>query len=146
MDRYERIFKKLDEILPLDEMLAEHRREGHAARKLVSDGFMDLHVDTLTLETSDNGFVWVVAIAHYYRVAGDSVPDPDMTIRVWPKLKQAEALTFQNSLFYQEVYPEPGKVYPKLKRDLNEFLEMWLRNIIEQGHKGLSGLVPEIKG
>jgi hypothetical protein len=48
----------------------------------------------------------------------------------------AEALTFQNDYLgiYQEVYPEPGKYYPKLKKELNEFLNEWLQNIIESGY------------
>jgi hypothetical protein len=29
------------------------------------------------------------------------------------------------------VYPEPGKYYPKLKRELNDFLIDWLQNIID---------------
>jgi hypothetical protein len=42
-------------------------------------------------------------------------------------------LTFQNDYLgiYQVVYPEPGKYYPKLKKDLNEFLIDWLQNIID---------------
>lgn len=36
---------------------------------------------------------------------------------------------------YQVVYPEPGKVSPKLKTDLNKFLNQWLSNLIEQGFK-----------
>ena len=45
----------------------------------------------------------------------------------------AEALTFQNDYLgvYQEVYPEPGKFNPKLKKELNNFLSDWLQNIIE---------------
>jgi len=30
--------------------------------------------------------------------------------------------------------PEPGKVYPRLKKDLNAFLRQWLTNLIDQGH------------
>ena len=32
---------------------------------------------------------------------------------------------------YQEVYPEPGKYYQKLKKELNGFLNDWLKNMIE---------------
>ena len=47
-----------------------------------------------------------------------------------------EALTFQQAIppIYQEVYPEPGMVAPRLKRDLNAFLSLWLRNLKAQGH------------
>ena len=45
----------------------------------------------------------------------------------------AGALTFRDGYMgiYQEVYPEPGKYYPKLKKELNEFLNKWLKNMIE---------------
>lgn len=58
---------------------------------------------------------------------------PDMEIQIFPAQKMAEALTFQNDYLgiYQEVYPEPGKYYPKLKKELNTFLNDWLRNMIE---------------
>jgi len=32
---------------------------------------------------------------------------------------------------YQEVYPKPGKYYPKLKKELNAFLNDWLKNMID---------------
>lgn len=45
----------------------------------------------------------------------------------------AEALTFRNDYMgiYHEVYPEPGKYYPKLERELNDFLNNWLKTMIE---------------
>jgi uncharacterized protein YqiB (DUF1249 family) len=59
--------------------------------------------------------------------------DPDMEIQIFPAQKAAEALTFQNDYLglYQQVYPEPGKYYPKLKKELNAFLNDWLKNMIE---------------
>jgi len=59
-----------------------------------------------------------------------------MEIRVylidgWSK---AEALTYQDARRYDEVYPEPGKVYPLLKKSLNDFLTLWLTNLKTQGH------------
>lgn len=50
----------------------------------------------------------------------------------------AEALTFRNDYLeiFQEVYPEPEKYYPKLKKELNAFLNDWLKNMIEiQGYQ-----------
>jgi len=47
-----------------------------------------------------------------------------------------EALTFQqdNMGIYQQVYLEDGRyVIPKLKNELNDFLNYWLKNLIEQG-------------
>ena len=48
-----------------------------------------------------------------------------------------EALTFQQAIppIYQEVYPEPGKLIPQLKRELNDFLKTWLINLLSQGHR-----------
>ena len=100
---------------------------------MISKGFMDLNVDRLYSEK--DGFR--IALAHYYKQNGDMVPDPDMEIRVYPDRKMAEALTFQNALFYQEVYftNDSGQamVRPKLKKQLNDFLKMWLRNLKQQG-------------
>jgi hypothetical protein len=63
--------------------------------------------------------------------------DPDMEIRIYPYAGFVEALTYQlDSLgIYQVVYPEPGKVYPKRKKELNKFLNQWLKNLIDQGFK-----------
>ena len=54
----------------------------------------------------------------------------------------AEAMTYQDSFGYKEVYhdldPETGKyrkVAPKLKKELNSFLNKWLSNLLQQGHK-----------
>lgn len=46
-----------------------------------------------------------------------------------------EVLTFQqdNMGIYQQVYLDDGSFYPKLKNELNDFLNFWLKNLIEQG-------------
>jgi Uncharacterized protein conserved in bacteria len=72
-----------------------------------------------------------LALAHYFELAGDLVPDPDMQIWVYPSTKMAEALTYQDQFGYREVYPEPGKVNVAAKRDLNNFLAQWLKNCLE---------------
>jgi len=61
--------------------------------------------------------------------------DPDMEIRIIPKMKMVEALTFQqdNMGIYQQVYLEDNRYYPRLKNELNHFLNSWLKNLIEQG-------------
>jgi len=64
----------------------------------------------------------------------DKVPDPDMTVRLW-RNGMAEALSFQDSTTYREVYPEPGKANLSAKKELNSFLSLWLRNLVNQGHK-----------
>ena len=76
-------------------------------------------------------------MAHNYIQEGDVMADPDMEIRICPDLHSVEALTYQQDGLgiYQAVYPEPGKVDLKLKRDLNQFLNQWLTNLIEQGFR-----------
>ena len=99
---------------------------------------MDLNYDRLGCrdENSNNCASSDMALAHNYIQNGDVMADPDMEIRIYPEIKYAEALTYQlDGLgIFQRVYPEPGKVYPKLKRELNKFLNQWLKNCIDQGH------------
>jgi uncharacterized protein YqiB (DUF1249 family) len=118
---YEMIFARLQQMGIINEsgkMQADYM-------KFISPGLMPLNVDKLTSDT--------IALAHNGKQNGDVMADPDMEIRIYPNIKMAEALTFRNDYIgiYQEVYPEPGKYYPKLKRELNGFLNDWLKNMIE---------------
>lgn len=118
---YEKIYSRLQTLGILDEngsMNADYM-------KFTSEGLMDLNVDRLLGNT--------ISLAHNGLQNGDVMSDPDMQIRIYPDLKAAEALTFQNDYLgiYQEVYPEPGKYYPKLKKELNVFLNDWLKTMIE---------------
>ena len=128
---YEKMFDKMvklgiinqDGSLKFDEYL-----------KLKSSGFMDLNIDHLSHKDNENNIV--ISIAHNYIQEGDVMADPDMEIRIIPKMKMVEALTFQqdNMGIYQQVYLEDGRyVIPKLKNELNDFLNFWLKNLIEQG-------------
>ncbi|RYE52673.1 MAG: DUF1249 domain-containing protein [Sphingobacteriales bacterium] len=126
MNQYEQLFKKIDALVP---NLAQI--EPGEGLKLTADGFMDLHVDVLWHEKDKT----TIAMAHYYKQNGDMVPDPEMQIAVYPDRKMAEALTYQDSFGYREVYPEEGMVNPKAKTELNQFLNQWLNNIKMQGHK-----------
>ena len=42
-------------------------------------------------------------------------------------------LTYQDSFGYREVFPVPGKVDMRAKKDLNSFLNAWLTNLLNQG-------------
>lgn len=119
---YEKIYEKLEE-LGITE-LTDYK-------KMKSEGFMDLNIDIL----KDNDEVKIIAMAHNYIQNGDVMADPDMEIRIYKKTRMAEALTYQQDSLgiFQRVYPEPGKVYPKLKKDLNQFLNQWLTNLKSQG-------------
>jgi uncharacterized protein YqiB (DUF1249 family) len=92
--------------------------------KFKSSGLMDFNVDNLTNN--------IMALAHNGIQNGDVMADPDIQVHIYPKTKTAEALTFQNDYLgiYQEVYDE-GKCNESLKKDLNEFLNDWLKTIIE---------------
>ena len=130
---YERNYQRLETVLgrPVRDL-----RSGIAYR-LRAAGFMDLVVEVL----SRNPSTMVLSLAHYFEQNGDLCQDPEMEVRVYlPRDEhpgRVEALTFQQAIppIYQRVYPEPGKVVPRLKRDLNDFLTTWLRNLKQQGHR-----------
>jgi uncharacterized protein YqiB (DUF1249 family) len=128
---YEMIYARLQEIGIMD----ESGEMQHDYMKFESSGLMPLSVDKLYIDPA-YGFQ-VISIAHNGIQNGDVMADPDMEVRINKPGKMAEALTYQNDYVgvYQEVYPEPGKYYPKLKTDLNRFLNDWLKNIIEQDYK-----------
>jgi len=101
--------------------------------KLKSGIFMDLNIDHLSHKDDDRSIV--ISLAHNYIQEGDVMADPDMEIRIIPSMKMVEALTFQQDSTgtYQQIYLEDGRFYPPLKKELNNFLNSWLKNLIEQG-------------
>ena len=130
---YETILKKLIRLVPNIDSI----EEGNAVT-LKADGWMDLHVDIVIRGEKDGIPYTVLALSHYYRhPSGDMIPDPDMSIRVYQGSigKMAEALTYQDSFGYQEVYPDLHHVRPRLKKDLNRFLNQWLSHLLQQGHQ-----------
>lgn len=124
MDIYSRIYKKLEALGVMDVTESVH---------LKSSGFMDLVIEKL----GDNHY----SLTHYYEQNGDLCPDPDMEIRVFPKERckapMAEALSYQDSFGYRKVYPDLDHVNIKAKKELNQFLDTWLKNLHEQGFKKL---------
>jgi hypothetical protein len=48
------------------------------------------------------------------------IPDPDMVIRIDTKAETVEALTFQDTYTYREVYPDRNRVDLKAKKELND--------------------------
>jgi uncharacterized protein YqiB (DUF1249 family) len=118
---YEMIFARLQQM----GIINENGEMQTSYMKFVSPGLMPLNVDKLTSDT--------IALAHNGKQNGDVMADPDMEIKIYPEMKMAEALTFRNDYMgiYQEVYPEPGKYYPKLKKELNDFLNNWLKTMTE---------------
>lgn len=127
MNVHEDIYQRLDSLLAKAGGIGGFLTGEKGYLKIENKPYMTLHVDRLG---SDR-----LSMAHNYNQNGDVMADPDMEIRVNVDLKMAEALTFQQDGLgiYQVVYPEPGKVYPKLKQELNSFLRQWLKNIKAQG-------------
>ena len=132
-DVHARIYAKLLRLIPDLALL----RPG-MARVSRSSGWMNLYLDVLAIEGEPGKTRWLrLSLAHYYQQNGDQVPDPDMELRVsldpsWP---MAEALNItQGGILFRAVYPQPGLVDVRAKRDLNSFLELWLRNALDQGH------------
>ena len=129
----ERIFKKLERVVgDLSHIPANMKFEAH--------GFMDLGVDRLYADEESV----TIALSHYFKQNGDMIPDPDMEARIYPEMKMAEALTYQDSFGYREVYPSRDQVNLKAKKDLNVFLNQWLSNIIEQGFERSGGKDDEL--
>lgn len=131
---YQQIFKELVKIINLDELVNKQYL------KFKSSGFMDLNFDFLRFDEQNR---IVIAISHYYKQNGDMIADPDMEIRIDPSWLNyggitCEALTFQDSFGYREVYPIiNGKemINGKAKNELNAFLLQWLKNIQKQNYE-----------
>ena len=124
---HERIYEKLSKLVDFQELKTKKYL------KLESPALMDLHVDYLREEPNN---ACVIALAHNFTQNGDLVCDPDMEIRIFPRMRMAEALTYQGSLgAYQEVYSDGYKcVNPILKKSLNTFLNTWLNNMLDQSY------------
>ena len=104
-------------------------------QKLTAVGYMDLHLDVLSASNAGNELEIVIALSHYYRNSlGDSIPDPDMEIRISLDRSAADALTYQDLYTYRGVYDETGEVDLEEQDVLNDFLLKWLSNIESQGH------------
>lgn len=124
----ERIFRKLEKILGDLTEIPEYQ-------VLRARGLMELNIDLLH---EDEESV-TIALSHYFKQNGDMIPDPDMEVRIYPQMKMAEALTYQDSFGYRQVYPAPSQVYLKAKKDLNIFLSQWLSYILMQDFQKVGG-------
>lgn len=124
--RTTRIFQKLLRIAPELSDTSEY------AKSIVS-GFMDLNLDVLE---RSQGYMRI-ALSHYWKhSSGDMIADPDMEIAVFLDGGLAEALAYQDAFTYEVAYSD-GATLPDLAvhARLNEFLEQWLDNLAEQGHR-----------
>lgn len=130
MDIYRRNFNRLVKLGIINDKGELQFKE---AVKIKRAHYMDLNLDEL--EKDEQG--QVIAMAHNYLQNGDVMADPDMKIRIIPEMLSIEALTYQQDGMgiYQEVYSDKNHVNTVVKKELNAFLEMWLKNLIDQGFK-----------
>lgn len=102
-----------------------------------SDGYMDLVFERLEGMEGHLGPGGIpISLAHYFKQNGDLCQDPEMVVLVHLERQEVEAFSFQQAIppVYQEIYPEQGRVAPRVKRELNSFLGLWLENLENQGH------------
>ena len=123
--RSQSIYNKLIQIIP--DIVA---REEAGKSQLHSDALMDLNLDILSRQNN----IVRIALSHYYKQNGDMVADPDMEIIINTQLMTANAMTYQDSTIFQSA-EQDGGINQKLVNSLNEFLDQWLQNCIDQGHK-----------
>ncbi len=124
-DMHTRIFHKLLQVVP-DLLTIEEYGKSEV------EGYMDLNLDVLNRTPSKI----VIALSHYYKhPSGDMIPDPDMVVVVYPDKEQAEALSYQDLYSFREVYGPAAQADTNAKRSLNDFLNAWLRNLAQQGHR-----------
>jgi len=120
MDTCKEIYTRLLQVVP-------NLRQIGTYAKLSATGFMDLHVDIL----NKKGNVWRIALAHNYKSGGDVIPDPDMEVTVNYANESAQAETYQDTYVYREAIDD------RSRKEMNEFLFMWLGNLVDQGHKSV---------
>ena len=131
-DRFSMNYKRLLKIAP---DLIERLEDGEEVYgKSVKTGYMDFNLEL----THKDKTGYYLAISQYYKQNGDMVPDPDMQILVNTEFEIVQALSFQNALYYREVYDDVYNrkaVYMDEKKSQNSFLQDWLNNLIKQGHQ-----------
>ena len=135
---YQQIYKKLQSVIPDLYSIDEHG-------KSVVPGYMDLNLDVLWRGATKT----IIALSHYFKhPSGDMIADPDMVLVIYADRAMAEALSYQDSFGYQEVYSQDGAIVDvRTKRELNQFLSQWLSNLIAQGHRiNISEMPVETKG
>lgn len=127
---YDRLIKL--GVVSKDGVVADQPRRSEVA------GLMDWVVERLPAldGASGNEHGIAVSLAHYFEQNGDLCKDPEMVVLIYPSQRMVEAFTFEMSIppIYQQVFPEPGKFIPQLRKELNIFLRQWLNNLIEQNH------------
>jgi len=107
------------------------------AKKMKSGAFMDLNIDFLI--STDKGII--ISMAHNFVQNGDVMADPDMEIRIVKNAHMVEALSYRQDAMgiNNHVYTDEAETHfdVLLKKELNSFLNTWLRNLIDQRFSAL---------
>jgi uncharacterized protein DUF6908 len=105
--------------------------------RLEHEPYEPLVIESWPASTSYVGEKRHISVAHYYYQEGDAIADPDilMTDTGYP-------IEMQRPLLYTQVLwhdPQRGTlVNTRAKRDIEEFMRMWARNIKDQGWLGVA--------
>lgn len=90
-----------------------------------SEAFEPLSVELIDKNT--------IAMSHTYIQNGDLMYDPEMVFTFDNEKQELQAVSYEMSgMVYQRVYGENGAVNLGLQRELNSFLNYWLKNIVAQ--------------
>jgi hypothetical protein len=95
--------------------------------RLKTPGFMDLVIEAIDAEQ--------FSMAHYFEQNGDLMKDPEMVMMVRHDLMSVVPISFEmsNPQTYRTVFNDQCVADPKVVRELESFLEQWLKNIRLQG-------------
>lgn len=131
----EKINKKAAEVF--NTLIAKMNGEQHLRIGEYGETIMPVCIEILQPDVNLAGRLSTIyALAHYFKMNGDLVPDPDMTFAVsqvnpemiWP-------LTYQDQMRYQEAVWLEDNVWKQnkvLQSDLASFASQWLVNIKNQ--------------
>jgi uncharacterized protein YqiB (DUF1249 family) len=117
------IFRRLEALMGDLRYLPKHK-------KSESQGYMPLSMDYLDVDAGDT----LIALAHNYEQNGDLVADPDMVIAIDLYHASAEARSYQDASTYTSAVDENEVRNERAVRDMNCFLSVWLKNLVEQNH------------
>ncbi len=112
--------------------------EGHVKIDNTDGVFMYVSFEKLTDTTFVGRPASIYAMAHYFEMNGDLVPDPDMTfIALKEQPEKIYPATFQNAIKYTDaIYTDDKRgvwrINEMLQHDLAHFANIWLKNIKEQ--------------
>ncbi len=105
--------------------------EPHFHLEVANPPYMDLVIESWPSPIEGEGRR--ISVAHYYEQNGDPVPDPEVEMRDdgWP-IELSQAYMHTRVTFVDE--DGTVKFYPRAKKEVMGFLDVWARNIREQDY------------